>query len=152
MQYADFARWQNQWMSGDRLQSHVAYWKRKLGGSLQELKLPSDYPQSARQGHQGGSQSITLSKPLSDRVKAFSQEQGVTLFITLVAAFKALLHGYTGQTDIVISTGIANRTRAETEGLVGFFVNLLILRTNLSGAPTVVELLGRVRETVLEAY
>ena len=152
IQYADFARWQNQAIGGEKLQEHLSYWKRQLGGNLQELMLPLDHPGKLVKGERGASQTITLAKELTDRIKALSQKEGVTLFITLVAAFKALLHRYSGQTDIIIGTGIANRTRAETEAQIGFFVNLLVLRTSLIGDPTFAELIKRARETVLGAF
>ena len=152
IQYADFARWQNRWFSGERVSVHLSYWKRQLEGNIQELNLPIDYPGKSGKGLRGASQTITIAKELADRAVALSQREGVTLFMTLVAAFKALLYGYSGQADMIIGTGIANRTRRETENLIGFFVNLLVLRTNMAGDPKFTELIKRVSETVLGAF
>ncbi len=151
IQYADFAAWQRQWLQGDALDTQLAYWKRKLSGDPPALQLPTDRPRLAMQRHRGARQSFELSANISETLKSFSQREGVTPFMTLLAAFKALLHRYTGQDDIIIGSPIANRNRIEIERLVGFFVNTLPLRTDLSGDPSFRELVGRVREVALEA-
>ena len=152
VQYPDFAHWQREWLQGEVLENHLSYWKQQLGGHLPDLRLPTDRPRPAVQSFRGATRSFSLSKELSDAVNALSRREGSTLFMTLLAAFKTLLHRYTGQTDIVIGSPIANRNRREIEGLIGFFVNNLVLRTDLSGDPSFRELLARVREVALRAY
>ncbi|HLG65938.1 MAG TPA: amino acid adenylation domain-containing protein, partial [Ktedonosporobacter sp.] len=151
-QYADFARWQRQWLQGKVLEAHLTYWKEQLRGAPAVLQLPTDRPHPAIQTFAGAIQSITLSKDLLQGLKALSQSEGATLFMTLLAAFQVLLFRYSGQEDIVVGTPIASRTRPEIEGLLGCFINTLLLRTNLSSNPTLRELLRRVREVALEAY
>ena len=152
IQYADFAVWQRQWCQGERLEPHLAYWKQRLDGAPALLELPTDYARPPVQTSRGARQSLLLPVPLTEALKALSRQEGVTLFMTLLAAFKTLLYRYTGQEDIVVGSPIADRGREETEGLIGFFLNTLVLRTDLSGAPTFRELLGRVREVCLGAY
>ncbi|MBD2690475.1 non-ribosomal peptide synthetase [Anabaena catenula] len=152
IQYADFAVWQRQWLQGQVLENHLAYWKQKLGAALPVLKLPYTQNQAATPSNQAGVQTFSLSAELSEALKTLSRQENVTLFMTMVAALKTLLYRYTGQDDIVIGTDVANRNRGETEGLIGFFVNLLVLRTDISGYPTFRELLQRVRKVTLEAY
>jgi len=152
IQYADFAYWQREWLSGEVLESQLAYWKQQLGGELPALELPTDRPRPPVQTYRGARQSFELSKDLTDALKALSRREGVTLFMTLLAAFKTLLYRYTGQEDVVVGSPIANRNRAEIEGLIGFFVNTLVLRSDLGGTPSFRELLGRVREVALGAY
>lgn len=152
VQYADFAHWQQQWLQGDALEAQLAYWKQRLAGAPPLLALPTDQPRPIVQTYRGATHSLALPKTLTEGLKALSRQEGVTLFMTLFATFQTLLHRYTGQEDIVVGTPIANRHRAETEGLVGFFVNTLALRTDLSGNPLFSELLKRVREECLEAY
>ncbi|PYV39080.1 MAG: non-ribosomal peptide synthetase, partial [Acidobacteria bacterium] len=152
IQYADFASWQRQWLQGEVLESQLSYWKQQLNGAPHLLELPTDRPRPAAQSYRGGQQSFLLSEALSGALKELSRQEGVTLFMTLLAAFKVLLHRYTGQDDIVVGSPIASRSRVETEGLIGFFVNDLVLRTDLSGDPTFREVLGGVRETALGAY
>ncbi len=152
IQYADFAVWQRQWLRGEVLENQLSYWKKQLAGAPAILNLPTDRPRPTMQSHRGENQSIELSQELTDGLNALSARQGVTLFMTLLAAFQTLLHRYTGQNDIVLGSPIANRNRAEIEGLIGFFVNTLVMRTDLSGNPTFKELLVRVREMALEAY
>ena len=152
IQYADFADWQRQWLEGEVLETQLRYWKKQLGGAPPLLELPIDHPRPTMQTFHGAHQSLRLSKPISAGLKALSRQQGVTLFMTLIAAFKILLHSYTGQDDIIIGSPIANRNRLEIEGLIGFFVNTLVLRTDLSGDPNFREVLRRVREVCLGAY
>jgi amino acid adenylation domain-containing protein len=152
IQYADFAVWQWQWLQGEVLDEEIAYWKRLLTDAPAVLELPTDRPRPATQSFAGHTMSFTLPKTLLESLRALSRQQGVTLFMTLLAAFKVLLSRYSGQQDIVVGSPIANRTRVELEGLIGFFVNTLVLRTDLSGNPTFRQLLGRVREVTLGAY
>jgi amino acid adenylation domain-containing protein len=151
IQYADFADWQREWLQGEVLETQLAYWKQQLD-NLPLLNLPTDQPRPATPTYRGATQFLELQKNLSDELEALSQRQGMTLFMTLLAAFQTLLYRYTQQEDIVVGSAIANRNRREIEGLIGFFVNSLVLRTNLSGNPTFLELLNRVREVTLEAY
>jgi amino acid adenylation domain-containing protein len=153
IQYADFAIWQREWLQGAVLEKELAYWKNKLG-DLPTLRLPTDRPRPPARlaTFLGAHQTWTLPRRLTATLRALSHREGVTLFMTLLAAFKALLCRYSGQEDIVVGSPIANRNRAETEALIGFFVNTLVLRTDLSGDPTFRELLRRVREVALEAY
>jgi amino acid adenylation domain-containing protein len=152
IQYADFAAWQREWLSDELLETQLAYWRRQLGGGLPVLELPSDRPRPAVQSFRGARQRLIIPAPVTEALKELSRRSGVTLFMTLLAAFKVLLMRYSAATDIVVGTPIANRTRLETESLIGFFVNTLVLRTDLSGDPSFSELLRRVREMSLAAY
>ncbi len=153
LQYVDFAGWQRKWLSGKRLEEQLQYWQKQLGENPAPiLELPTDRPRSARRTSQGAERSFTLSPELSAALNHLSQQAGVTLFMTLLAAFQVLLYRYSGQEDICVGTPIANRTRAEIEGLIGFFVNTLVMRGDLSGGVTFRELLARTRETALGAY
>ncbi|HEU4508047.1 MAG TPA: amino acid adenylation domain-containing protein [Pyrinomonadaceae bacterium] len=152
VQYADYAHWQREWLHGDVLEKQLEYWRQQLDGAPAVLELPTDYPRPAVQTFRGAHQSLTLSPELTTELKALTQREGVTLFMTLLAAFQTLLSRYSGQDDIVIGTPIAGRNRAETENLIGFFINTLVLRTDLNGNPTFEELLRRVREVALGAY
>ncbi|MDX2242771.1 MAG: amino acid adenylation domain-containing protein [Leptolyngbyaceae cyanobacterium bins.302] len=155
IQYADFAHWQREWLQGDVLNAQLRYWKQQLQ-DVPVLNLPGAVSRSLMhssvRGHRGASQLLELPQQLLDALEELSQQAGVTLFMTLLAAFQALLHRYTGQTDIAIGSPIANRHRSELEGLIGFLVNSLVLRTNLAGDPTFRELLERVKEVTLAAY
>lgn len=152
IQYADFSVWQREWLQGEVMDNQLAYWKRHLGGTLPILELPVDRPRPAVQNFRGARQYLTFPDSLTEALKEFSRREGVTLSMTLLAAFEVLLYRYTGQEDVLIGTTIANRNRAETENLIGFFVNTLLLRTDLSGSPSFLELLKRVREVALGAY
>ena len=152
IQYADYAVWQRKWLTGEVLEKQLSYWRKQLAGALSNLDLPIDKARPAVQSYRGAKQRLVLSQSLAERLKALSQQEGATLFTALLAIFQILLARYTGQEDIVVGTGIAGRNRAETENLIGFFVNALALRTDLSGNPTFRELLGRVREVTLGAY
>ncbi|MCG6137829.1 MAG: amino acid adenylation domain-containing protein [Nostoc sp. LLA-1] len=152
IQYVDFAVWQCQWLQGEVLNNQLNYWKQQLGGELPVLELPTDRPRPAIQTYRGATESFALSPSLTAALKNLSQQEGVSLFMTLLAAFKVLLHRYTQQHDILIGSPIANRNRSEIEGLIGFFVNTLVLRSNLQGNPTFKELLAQVREVTLGAY
>ena len=152
IQYADFAVWQREWLQGEVLDRQLSYWKTQLEGIPAVLNLPMDHPRPGVQSYRGGRQSIELSRELAQELKQLSRKEGVTLFMTLLAAFQTLLYRYTGQEDIVVGSPIANRNRSEIEGLIGFFVNTLALRTKFDGDPTFKELLARVRQTTLGAY
>jgi amino acid adenylation domain-containing protein len=152
IQYADFAQWQRQWLEGEVQEKQLSYWKQQLGGDLHRLQLPTDRLRPAVQTYRGSSQSLVMPQKLADTLKVLGQQEGATMFMTLLAAFKVLLFRYTGQEDILVGTPIANRTRAELERVIGFFVNTLCLRANLSGDPSFRELLGQVREVALDAY
>jgi amino acid adenylation domain-containing protein len=151
LQYADFAHWQREWLQGEVLENQLTYWRQQLNG-ISMLHLPTDKLKSPIQSYQGATQFLELPKNLTDTLQALSQQEGVTLFMTLLAAFQTLLYRYTHQEDIAVGSPIANRNRSEIEGLIGFFVNSLVLRTDLSGNPTFRELLSRVREVTLGAY
>ncbi|MDZ8065406.1 MAG: amino acid adenylation domain-containing protein [Nostoc sp. DedQUE08] len=150
--YTDFAQWQRQWLEGEVLESQLQFWQKHLGISPPILKLPTDYPRPPARTFKSAGQPIVLSQKLTDALKALSQQEGVTLFMTLLAAFQTLLFSYTRQENIIVSSALANRTKVETEGLIGFFVNLLPFCTNLGGNPSFRELLSRVREVALGVY
>ncbi|MFN6485611.1 amino acid adenylation domain-containing protein [Nostoc sp. DedQUE02] len=152
IQYADFALWQRKWLQGDVLQSQLSYWQQKLQDAPALLSLPTDRPRPSVQTYNGTHQEFALSIELTNKLSKLSQEQGVTLFMTLLAAFDTLLYRYTGQEDILVGSPIANRDRSEIEGLIGFFVNTLVMRTDLAGNPTFSELLSRVRDMAMQAY
>ncbi len=152
IQYADYAVWQREWLRNEVLEKQLSYWKRQLGDNLPVLDLPTDHPRPPVQSFRGTYRHIALPKKLSAGIKALSQREGATLFMTLLAAFQTLLARYTGQDDVVVGSPIANRTRIETEGLIGFFVNTLVMRGDLSGDPTFRELLSRAKEVALGAY
>ncbi|MBE9058098.1 non-ribosomal peptide synthetase [Sphaerospermopsis sp. LEGE 08334] len=152
IQYADFAIWQRQWLQGDVLQNQLTYWQEQLKDAPTLLSLPTDRPRPAVQTVVGATHEFALSVELTDKLIKLSQNQGCTLFMTLLAAYDTLLYRYTGQSDILVGSPIANRDRSEVEGLIGFFVNTLVMRTNLAGNPSFSELLTRVREMALGAY
>lgn len=152
IQYADFAEWQREWLSGAVLDQQIDYWQKHLAGAPPSLELPTDRLRPAVQSFNGARELFNLSRILSVQLAEFSRREDATLFMTLLAAFEVLLYRYTGQSDIVVGTPLANRNRKELEGLIGFFVNTLALRTDLSGDPTFRELLARVREASLGAY
>ncbi|MEH2375501.1 amino acid adenylation domain-containing protein [Nostoc sp.] len=152
IQYADFAIWQREWLQGDVLQTQLSYWQQQLKDAPALLSLPTDRPRPALQTFAGAYQQFALSVELTDKLVKLSQEQGCTLFMTLLAAYDTLLYRYTGQEDILVGSPIASRDRSEIEGLIGFFVNTLVMRSNLADNPTFSELLLRVREAALSAY
>ncbi|WP_394841909.1 non-ribosomal peptide synthase/polyketide synthase [Pendulispora brunnea] len=151
IQYADFATWQRQWLSGSVMQKHLDYWRLQLANAS-ALELPTDRPRPAVQTFRGRTQPVLLPAPLTEALRHLSRQQGATLFMTLLAAFQVLLSRYSGQTDISVGTPVANRNRHEVEPLIGFFVNTLVLRGDLSGQPRFLDLLRAVRERALEAY
>lgn len=151
IQYGDFAAWQRRWLSGERLETELAFWRSRLDG-VAPLELPLDFPRRPVQRYRGRVVNLQLGRALTDRIHAFSRRQSVTLFITLLAAFKVLLHRYSGQSDIAVGTYIANRNRKEVEPLIGFFLNTLVLRTDATGDPTFRTYLSRVKDTAVDAY
>jgi amino acid adenylation domain-containing protein len=152
VQYADFAHWQRGWLQGEMLEGQLAYWTKQLAEAPSVLELPTDRPRPPVQTFRGATHAWSLPKSLTDALKALSREEGVTLYMTLLAAYAVLLSRYSRQEDVTIGTPIANRNRAETEDLIGFFVNTLALRIDLSGDPTFRQLLRRVSEVSLEGY
>ena len=152
IQYADFAAWQRGWLQGEALEQQLNYWRKQLADIPDQLELPIDKPRPAVQRFRGATESITLSPELTQKVRALSYKQGSTIYMCLLAIFQTLLYRYSGQTDIVTGSPIANRTRSEIESLIGFFVNALVLRTSVDGEATVRQMIGRVRETCLGAY
>ncbi len=152
IQYADFAHWQRQYLSGQVLSTQLDYWRQQLAQSPPLLELPSDRTRPAVQSFAGGTEQFQLDKQLSQKLVSLSNSSGTTLFMTLLAAFTTLLARYSNQEDIVIGSPIANRNRREIEPLIGFFVNTLVLRVQLQGNPTVVELLSRVKQVAMDAY
>ncbi|TCP54509.1 amino acid adenylation domain-containing protein [Tumebacillus sp. BK434] len=153
LQYHDYARWQHEWMSSGGIEEQLAYWKQALGGDLPVLELPADRPRPAMRSGHGATYRIALPGAIAEGLRqAAWREQGITLHMVLLAAFNVLLHRYTGQTDLLVGTPIAGRNRSEFERLIGLFVNTLVVRTDLSGAPTFGELLTRVKQAALDAY
>lgn len=152
IQYADFAAWQREWLQGEVLETQLAYWKKQLSGTLPVLELPTARLRPSSETGRGAIQTASLPLVLTQALKALSQQEGVTLFMTLLAAFKVLLYRYTRTEDILIGSPIATRNRVELEGLIGLFLNTLVFRTDVSGNPTFQELLQRVRDVALGAY
>ena len=152
IQYADYAVWQRAYLSGEVLAQQLEYWKTQLAGAPAVLELPADRPRPAVQSFRGDSFSFSCSPELSSALREFSKREGVTLYMTLLAAFAVLLHRYSGERHIVIGTPIANRNRMEVEGLIGFFVNSLAMHVEIAEDPTFGQLVERVREIVLGAY
>ncbi|MGH9334536.1 MAG: condensation domain-containing protein, partial [Vicinamibacteria bacterium] len=152
LQYADYAAWQRERLKGEVLSDQLSYWRTRLQGIPSALDLPTDRPRPRRATHRGGKVERRLSESLTRSLRDLSQKEGATLFMTLLAAWKLLLSRYTGETDIAVGTPIANRERAELESLIGFFLNTLVLRTDLSGDPSFEELVAREREVCLGAY
>jgi amino acid adenylation domain-containing protein len=152
IQYADFAVWQREWLLGEGLEAELGYWRRQLDAVPPPLLLPADRPRSAAHGFTGGGSSRLLPAALGAQLKALADREGATLFMVLLAGFLALLYRYTGEEDLVVGVPIANRTRQEIEGLIGFFLNTLVLRTPLAGGLGFAGLLARVREAASGAY
>jgi hypothetical protein len=152
IQYADFAHWQRQWLQGEAVESQLDFWRGQLAEAPPVLRLPTDFPRPEDQTFRGAMLSFELPRGLSEELVRLGQRQGTTLFMTLLAAYLALVYRYTGQEDLVVGTPIANRNRAELEGLIGFFVNTLVLRVRVSGNRSFRELLARVGEVTLAAY
>ena len=151
VQYADYARRQRQWLDGGGLERGLDYWAGKLEAAPELLELPADRPRSAVQGYRGGRRPLRISGEVSRGLERVARRCGATMFMTLLAGFKALAARLSGQTDLVIGTNVANRHGAEFEPLIGRFANSIALRTSLAGNPTFLELLMRVRETYITA-
>ena len=155
IQYADYAVWQREWLRGEVLDKQVAYWKKQLEG-IGQLDLPTDHPRSEELNEElnseAGRVAFRLSMEMTDRLEELSRSHGVTLFMTLLVGFQVVLGRWSGQQDVAVGVPIANRNRVETEGLIGFFVNTLVLRSKWADNPRWTELMGRVRQMVLEAY
>ena len=152
IQYGDFAAWQREAVTGVELERQLAYWRDQLGAGTPVLELPTDRPRPALQSFDGAVLDVVIPSSLVERLRTTGQRHDATLYMTLLAGYQALLHRYAGQSDIVVGSAIAGRTRRETEDLVGYFANTLPIRTSFAGDPTFTELLGRVRETVLGAF
>lgn len=151
IQYADYAAWQREWLQGDVLERQLDYWKEQVAG-VPVLELQTDHPRPAVQSYRGAAESLSIPHDLAAALKKLSQHEGATLFMALLAAFKILLYRHSGQESILVGADIANRNRVETESLIGFFVNMTVLRTDLSGDLNFREILGRVREAALAAH
>ena len=152
IQYADYAEWQHRRLAGGVLERDLAYWKRQLTGAPDLLALPTDRPRPPVQSYRGANFAFALTAELTQSLRELSRREGATLFMTLLAAFDVLLQRHTGQDDIMVGTPVAGRQQEETEGLIGLFINMLVLRADLSGDPTFSQLLQQVRERALEAY
>ncbi|MDT9002464.1 amino acid adenylation domain-containing protein, partial [Paucibacter sp. APW11] len=152
IQYADYAAWQRHWLQGERLQAQLDYWKGRLSGAPELLALPTDRPRPAQQSHAGATISFLLDAELTQRLNALGKRHGVTLYMTLLAAWALLMSRLSGQAEVVIGSPIANRQRGETEALIGFFANTLALRVSVGEAQTVAGLLAAVRQETLDAY
>ncbi|MEJ7675714.1 MAG: condensation domain-containing protein [Chitinophagaceae bacterium] len=144
IQYADYAFWQRKYLQGEVLEKKLTYWKQKLEG-VTVLQLPTDYKRPDVSSTRGASIRFTLTKELSEQIQQFTKEHKSTVYMTLLAAFKVLLYRYSGQQDICVGSPIANRTQHEVEGLIGFFVNTLALRSEINGEATFTELLQQVK-------
>ena len=152
MQYADYASWQREQLQGEFLHQGLAYWKGQLAGAPALLDLPADHPRAAVQSYRGAQEVMKLRPELLERLQALGRREGVTLFMVLLGAWQVLLSKYSGSEDVVVGSPIAGRNRREIEDLIGFFVNMLVLRTDLSGDPSFRQVLGRVREVALSGY
>ncbi len=152
IQYADYAVWQRRWLQGSALEKQLEYWRKRLEGAPELLEMPTDRPRPAVNRYRGATMDRVLPKSLATKLKELSQAEGATFFMTTLAAVQALLHRYTGAEDIAVGSVIADRNRTELEGLIGFLVNTLVMRGDLSGDPTFRTLLRRTREMALAAY
>ncbi len=152
IQYADYAIWQRERLQNEQMQRLLAYWKQQLAGAPAVLDLPTDHPRPTIQTFVGADCAFELPASLTRQLQALSQQEHASHFMTLLAAFQALLARYTGREDIIVGSPFANRSRPETEGLIGFLVNMLVLRANFSGSPSFRSLLRQARKTALEAY
>jgi len=151
VQYADYAAWQRRWVEGEVLARQADYWRRTLAGAPELLEVPTDRPRPARPDHAGAEVRFELGPEATAALNALAQRHGATLFMALLAGWAAVLGRLSGQDDVVVGSPTANRGRTEIEDLIGFFVNTLALRVDLSGSPTVGELIGRVKARALEA-
>jgi non-ribosomal peptide synthetase component F len=152
LQYADYSRWQRQWLQGEEAERQKAYWRKQLSNAPLQLELPTDWPRPAAQTYGGAAHPFSLSSELSQALQEFSRQAGVTLFMTLLTAFQVLLFRYTGQVDLCVGIPVAHRTQAELENLIGLFLNTVVIRANLAGNPTFREMLRRVQKLCVDAY
>jgi amino acid adenylation domain-containing protein len=152
IQYADYAVWQADALSGEALERKLGYWRRQLAGPLPLLELPTDYPRPPTQTYNGARVSVDIGPEVTESIRRLARESNATLFMALLASFQVFLHRHSGQTDLVTGTPITGRSQPETAGLIGFFLNTLAIRSDLSGQPSFRKMLGRVRQTVLDAY
>ncbi len=152
VQYADFASWQRAWLAGDRLESELAHWTKRLEGAPLVLELPADRPRPAVQTARGARHAQLLGLEATEAIRDLGRREGATLYMTLLAAFEAVLQRYTDRNDFLVGSPIAGRTHADVEQVVGFFANTVVMRADLAGDPTVAGLLARVRERALDAY
>jgi len=151
IQYGDYAHWERESLQGEELERLVAYWRTRLAGAPDALELPTDRPRPAEPGHEGAHLGVAAPADVTERLAGLAREEGATLFAPLLAAYAVLLHRLSGQDDVLVGSPAANRDQVELEGLVGFFVNALVLRLDLSGDPTFRELVARAREVVYGA-
>ena len=151
VQYGDFAVWQRRWLRGEVLEEQLSYWKRELEG-LERLEMPTDYARPAMAGHRGGLQEWVMGEELAEKVKRVSRQEGVTVYMTLLGGLAVLLSRYSGQSDIAIGTDVANRNQMEAEGLIGYFINQLVMRVRVRGEWTYREMMRGVREVTLGGY
>ncbi len=151
-QYADYALWQREWLQGEVLERQVAYWRERLRGIPAALELPTDRPRPATFSYKGARHPLAFSRELTARLEALGRRKSATLYMVLLAGLQILLSRWSGQDDIAVGSPIAGRTQRKTEGMIGFFINTLVMRTELSGDPTFVELLGRVKSVTQRAY
>jgi amino acid adenylation domain-containing protein len=152
IQYADFAVWQREWITGQALDDQLVYWVRRLSGAPPLLELPADYPRPAAQMFRGNHERTVFPASLLHGLKALGQQEGATLFMTLMAGFQSVLHRYAGRDDMLVATVVANRPRPELENLIGYFSNSLVLRADFSGDPSFRDLLHQIRDLALDAY
>ncbi|WP_346728620.1 non-ribosomal peptide synthase/polyketide synthase, partial [Corallococcus exiguus] len=152
LQYADYAAWQRQWLREETLETQLGYWRKQLEGAPSSLELPADRPRPAVRSYRGGTHVSMMDARLAGNLEALGQREGATLFMVLMAGFQSLLHRYSGQTDLVVGTDVANRNHAETESLIGFFINQLVLRLRMEGDPTFTELLAQAKQVSMDAY
>ncbi|MFN2587589.1 MAG: amino acid adenylation domain-containing protein [Actinomycetota bacterium] len=152
IQYADYAAWQRQWLSGDELARQVAYWRDRLAGAPALLELPTDRPRPPVQSFDGATVPVEVPRDAVEGLRRIAQAEGATPFMVVAAAVAAVLHRYAAQPEVLLATPVAGRRRSEVEPLIGFFVNTLILRTDCSGNPRFVDLVRRVRDVALDAY
>ena len=150
-QYSDYSVWQRDWLQGENLDTQLSYWRKQLADVI-SFNLPINRPRPAFQSDRGGKQFISIPRKICDQIESLSRQEGVTVFMTLLAAFQILLHRHTGQDDIPVGTPVAGRKRPETDGLIGLFVNTLVITADLTGNPTVKEFLARVRRVALDGY
>src|SRR6185436_16953546 len=152
VQYADFAVWQRSWLAGEVLERELAWWKEKLTGAPALLELPIDRPRPAVQTHRGSVRPVLLSRELTSRLQDLAQRTGTTPFMILLAGYQVALSRWSGQRDVSVGSPIAGRNHLEIEGLIGFFINTLVLRAEMPDDPAFADLLAQVRETSLEAH